>query len=433
MTFKMVQALTWLLLLAAISSCVSESGPTTFAPTATATAVEPMATHPPTATAAPSPTLAPTGDAAYDAFARRLKAAVETDDEAALRELLAPKFTFGLWQAGPGQSKNVDEALTWSRDILKQGKLAIDLARAPFPLPHSQELTERTLVAQWLQANGVEEYAELFLKHIDGQWKWTGILLRVPYYREPTLREYRTQPHLLFNMTMVGVYRGSDRTTTDKTNSPPPVGAERAFVFKTLDGDLFGVLYQPEAWRLPFDPDDRSSVGQLVRMTAQPIIVPGQTLALGAHELTPAVGSGYRVLTGQIENIDHGSYVAATLRMEDGSTRVLWLHEPILYIASGCRATTLPRTLQGLTVMVIGLPPTNDVQQAMGWDLYVSEIHVMPGTDHRWLLANQSVLFDRAGRMYWRDLIQPSEIQAAPDDLSLSSRCDLVPPSMSVR
>jgi Tol biopolymer transport system component len=163
---------TWLAL-SALTVLVSACGSS-----ATVTLVPPPATRPAPA-AAVSPAPAGTSDP-YTLFAQNLKAAVEGNDEAALRSLVGLPWYAGRYKADITEYKNVADAVAGFRAIRTRITIAVDLNAAGTQPAGTQKPGERIVVARVQPGNGSEEPAFLYAGRMGGEWRWVAFITGMP-------------------------------------------------------------------------------------------------------------------------------------------------------------------------------------------------------------------------------------------------------------
>ena len=117
---------------------------------------------------------------AFTAFVNRLESALETNDDALLKDLMGTPWFSGRFQGEVTQYTDVANALG-AFHALRQGALiSIDPNRVASERASTQTLGERTLVARWVGRSGGETLAYLYLGKAGNQWRWTALISNVP-------------------------------------------------------------------------------------------------------------------------------------------------------------------------------------------------------------------------------------------------------------
>lgn len=156
-----------------LTACAASATPT----------ISPAPANTPTAVAAPTtvittPVPSPTPDP-YAIFLQTLQAAIEQNDEAALRKVIAPTWYDGRYGAPLTQYNNVADAAAAFRALRRDVAISLDLNRAAAQLANTPKLGERIIVAHWL-VGGRDDFAYLYASPINGEWRWTALVIGVP-------------------------------------------------------------------------------------------------------------------------------------------------------------------------------------------------------------------------------------------------------------
>ena len=127
------------------------------------------------ASAAPAETPDP-----YTSFVQNLKAAVENNDEAALRSLVGIPWYAGRYKADITEYKNLADAVAGFRAIRTRNTIAVDLNTAGTQPAGTQKLGERIVVARVQLGNGSDEPAFLYASLTNGAWRWVAFMTGIP-------------------------------------------------------------------------------------------------------------------------------------------------------------------------------------------------------------------------------------------------------------
>ncbi|MEP7200172.1 MAG: hypothetical protein ABI874_10165 [Chloroflexota bacterium] len=152
-----------------LGACNTTSAPTLSPPTASATA-----THTPS-----PPTPIGTRDP-FAVFTQNLKTAVEQNDEAAVQSLLAPTWYNGRYRAEPTEYKDAADALAAFRATRLNAFVSVDANRISAEPTTTLKFGERIFLARWQRSDGREEFAQLHVGRVSGQWRWTALVMGVP-------------------------------------------------------------------------------------------------------------------------------------------------------------------------------------------------------------------------------------------------------------
>jgi len=129
--------------------------------------------------AAASPARAQTLDP-YTSFVQNLKAAVENNDEAALRSLVGIPWYAGRYRADITEYKSAADAVAGFRAIRTRITIAVDLNAAGSQPAGTQKLGERIVVARVQLGNGSDEPAFLYASLLGGAWRWVAFMTGIP-------------------------------------------------------------------------------------------------------------------------------------------------------------------------------------------------------------------------------------------------------------
>ena len=156
----------------------------------------PGAASPSALPAVASPTPAETLDP-YTSFVRNLKAAIESNDEGALRALIGIPWYAGRYKADITEYKNAADAVAGFRTIRTRITIEVDLNAAGIQPAGTQRLGERIVVARVQSGNGGEEPAFLYASLIGGSWRWVAFVTGMPAEQvsaQPTVGPTATAP-----------------------------------------------------------------------------------------------------------------------------------------------------------------------------------------------------------------------------------------------
>jgi Tol biopolymer transport system component len=166
---------------------------------ATATLIPPPFTPPAPYTVAASPAAAETRDP-YAAFVQDLKAAVENNDEAALRAVVGIPWYAGRYKADVTEYKNVADAVAGFRAIRTRVSITVDLNAAGTQPASTPKPGERIVVARVQPGNGSEEPAFLYISLMGGAWRWVAFITGLPNEQvsvSPTATPAVTLPNVM--------------------------------------------------------------------------------------------------------------------------------------------------------------------------------------------------------------------------------------------
>ena len=177
------------------------------------------------ASAAPVGTIDP-----YTAFVQNLKAAVENNDEGALRSLVGIPWYAGRYKADITEYRSIADAVAGFRTIRTRITIGVDLHAAGTQPAGLQKFGERIVVARVQIGNGSDEPAFLYASLTNGAWRWVAFMTGIPGEQVsalPTTAPTTTLPGSVAGTPVAGTAATPAAVTTSSAANAQLVFARR--------------------------------------------------------------------------------------------------------------------------------------------------------------------------------------------------------------
>ncbi|MBI1800629.1 MAG: PD40 domain-containing protein [Chloroflexi bacterium] len=334
---------------------------------------------------------------AYITFVGRLKAAVETNDEAALKNLIGPVWFAGRYRQEATQYKDTGDAVAAFRALRQGATVVVDVDRTAIEPVWQNKIGDRIIVARWQTRDGSEEFAHLYVSSANGEWRWVALVTGIPYYRSPTIAMIRGNPKRYAgrDVMLAGEIRtaGSDRDFKDT----PPEGYS-AFVLRDASGGaLWVALKAVPGQEVTVKPGDPALIGRLVRIIGPAQNGPGSPFII-ADSVSLTDGNSYANVTGTIKEAVAGARTITLTTAENTARSIVVLATTVLDYADG-RTSPAPALSPGVRILAVGRPSAGSLVLA-------EQIFLLPASAQAAtaLTAANHIAFMRGGKVLLFDL-----------------------------